>query len=182
VSVVLLFVLVSTLMDMTVRDDMTTQDNSKLMNRADMRMAQELSENVERGAKFLDKLNLGDVPWYNQINTSEIDLSSGTECIAGQLFMDHVLESLYSYDHGFHYMVEEYFEGETDVAAYCGFNLHPDVLTLMSDSDDEAVKSCEWLGKLNFFAIHRSYVMYEYIAEEWVYQIEKRRANDGSML
>lgn len=171
-SAVLLFVLVSTLMDMIVRDDMTAE-----LNEYDIRMMRELSENVERGAKFLDSLDLGDA-WYKQIETEHLDLASGTECIAGQLFMSYLEDSIRLYDHGFHYLLEEYFDGDTYDAAYYGFNLHQDLLHKMDDDGE----GYEWLDKAHYFGVGTRHHIYEFLAVEWIVQIEKRKAEAGEML
>jgi len=159
-------------MDMIVRNEMIEN-----MNEHDIRMMRELSANVERGAKFLDGLGLEDA-WYNQIKTEDLDIASGYGCVAGQLFMSYLEDSIRLYDHGFHYMLEEYFDGDTYDAAYYGFNLHQDLLHKMDDDGE----GYEWLDEAHYFGVGSRHRIYEFLAIEWIAQIEKRKAEAGEML
>jgi hypothetical protein len=150
------------------------------LNDNDIIMMNEISANVERGAKFLDRLDF-DIPWHQQINIEDINMASGDVCIAGQLFMRNLEDSLHLYDHGFHYMLEEYYDGDSFAAADDGFNLPADVLKFM-DADEEQLPRYDWIANLSYFAVYRSDRIYEFLAEEWITQIEKRKAEAGEML
>lgn len=151
------------------------------LNEADIIMMKQLMDNVERGAKFLDNLDVGDA-WYKQIDTEKLNIADGSSCIAGQLFFQFLDESIRLYDHGFHYMLEEYFDGDSRDAAYYGFNLHEDVLEYMGEWGDEADSSLSWVQELDYFSTLNCGHMFDFIAAEWVMQIEKRKANAGEML
>lgn len=147
------------------------------LNEADIIMMKQLMGNVERGAKFLDILDVGDA-WYKQIDTEKLNMADGSRCVAGQLFFQFLDDSIRLYDHGFHYMVEEYFDGESQYAAYYGFNLHEDVLEYRGEDDTPL----SWIQELDYFSTVNCGHMYDFIAAEWVMQIEKRKANAGEML
>lgn len=155
------------------------------MNEHDIRMMRDLMANVERGAKFLDSFDELDTPWYNKIDITNLNIADGNSCIAGQIFMNHLGNSFYSdghFDSGYTFLVEHYFDHDYEDAAYYGFNIHPDVLASNDDLDYGDESRYEWIYEMSYFSTINPASMYEFLATEWITQIEKRKANAGEML
>ncbi len=111
-----------------------------------------LEEHVENGIEFLDKHQ---PDWYTKVDLSNLDMSSGKQCICGYVFAG-MMSGIYN---GYDTFVSMY--GSQDPQAL-GFVYDPN---LMVDDKD-------YMGPTE---------QYSFLAELWAPRIEKRLAEEGKM-
>lgn len=131
---------------------------------------------VEDGAAWLDSVKPN---WYLEVNIQSLDISSGEQCICGQVFMNEVLQSEQAldeyedsfYEHGYDYAVYALLNNGDTGYAYrkasdFGFNIAivtPETSSFnagLSDRQRRNRERWEW----------------DLLASEWILQIEKRVA------
>jgi hypothetical protein len=116
-----------------------------------------LAPDVERGCSFLD----GAQPdWFERIDIGTLEMANTHSCICGQVFLQRVIDQAGAYkcSDGYDYFVHEF---DTN-GVKLGFDI----------PSREYGDGCE--------PAHR-YLAFAILATLWIEQIEKRRANAGTM-
>jgi hypothetical protein len=127
------------------------------------RMEHKMQEAVNSGAKWLDEY---DHDWYTMINLSTLDLAEGACCVLGQVFETEAAESNTYYEDGFAFVQQTMFTYSMRMADeqrqdfQYGFNLPSSLANPESFSENHCMSL---------------------LTEMWIEQVEKRRANDGSI-
>jgi hypothetical protein len=138
---------------------------------------------VANGAEWLDAIKPN---WYLEVNTEELEISSGDSCICGQVFMDEFMKHIsnhraenpdypedYDFENGWDYAVENFFSLEDaddpyGFASKLGFNM----LDLKRRKFNINYVSENMGYEKPSAAIPK--IEYELLAVEWISQIEKR--------
>ena len=141
--------------------------------------ATDVAARVEKGAKWLDKVKPN---WYLDIDIPNLDISDGSFCICGQVFMEEADLTLDEYDeiqyeNGYEYAVQEVidpYSEDGDTAERLGFNTLPKRDRLF-EIPDHIVATFAYDGAPAYRAPYRMQkVEWELLATEWILQIEKR--------
>ncbi len=117
-------------------------------------------ERVERGAKLLDSV---DTDWFNAIDISSLNLHDPWQCICGQLFVGKIGQkytvngSQREYESGFDYASKN-------------------IYAIMDDESMGGDYGFNFKGTF-IHAFGSGWSEWEYLAQEWAMQIEKRIAN-----
>lgn len=131
---------------------------------------------VEDGAAWLDSVKPN---WYLEVNIQSLDISSGEQCICGQVFMDEVLQSEQAldeyedsfYEHGYDYAVyallsNAYTDDAYRKASDFGFNI-------AASNSEVSLFKAEVSDRQR---LHWERWEWDLLASEWILQIEKRVA------
>lgn len=118
---------------------------------------------VEAGAKWMDKNEPG---WFNKIPIEELEMEDGERCICGWVFKDMTSRM------GYYYWIDKYAYND-DYG-----NLTPVNLGFLACEGFH--QDCEGFHQNE--RLVSTLQEYSHLAESWILQIEKRRADSGTAL
>jgi hypothetical protein len=132
------------------------------------KMEHDIQKAVINGANYLDDRQPG---WYTRINLDNLDLWESNCCILGQLFMKEAIQCEYA--NGYEWAIDHFIEPDP----FAGVKLHPKAKAGAIRMERENL-----LG-FNFpHELVEDQALWSMLGEMWIVQIEKRKANSGTML